>query len=97
MKVTATIHEATSAIATTQKIAPVYSPTPELAKPMGRNPAAVTSVPVSIGKAVASQAAAAALVRSQPCSSRTTIVSRAMMASSTSRPRAMMSAPSEMR
>ena len=29
---------------------PAYSPTLEFAKPMGRKPAAVTSVPVSIGK-----------------------------------------------
>ena len=41
-----------SAMATTQKMPPAYSPTEELAKPIGRKPAAVTSVPVSIGKAV---------------------------------------------
>ena len=80
---TATNHEATSAIATTQKMPPAYSPTDELAKPMGRKPAAVTSVPVSIGKAVDSQANDAARTRSQPCSIFTTIISTAMMASST--------------
>ena len=42
VKITATNQEATSAIATTQKIPPAYSPTEELAKPMGRKPAAVT-------------------------------------------------------
>ena len=30
-----------------------YSPAPDLAKPTGRKPAAVISVPVSIGNAVA--------------------------------------------
>ena len=57
-------------------------------------PAAVTSVPVSIGKAVEVQAKEAARSRSQPCSSFTTIISIAMIASSTSRPSAMISAPS---
>src|SRR5829696_2467205 len=93
VKITATNHEATSAIATTQKIPPAYSPTEELAKPMGRKPAAVTSVPVSIGKAVEVQAKAAVRMRSQPCSIFTTIISTAMMASSTRSPRAMMRAP----
>src|SRR6476659_1494473 len=76
---------------------PAYSPTAELAKPMGRKPAAVTSVPVSIGNAVDSQAKDAARTRSQPCSIFTTIISTAMMASSTRRPSAMISAPSVMR
>ena len=57
-------------------------------------PAAVTSVPVSIGNAVEVQAKEAARSRSHPCSSFTTIISVAMMASSTSRPSAMISAPS---
>src|ERR1700748_256370 len=94
---TATNQDATSAIATTQKMLPAYSPTAELAKPIGRKPAAVTKVPVSIGNAVDSQAKDAALMRSQPCSIFTTIISTAMMASSTKRPSAMVSAPSEMR
>ena len=97
MNTTATNHEATRAIATTQKMPPAYSPTDELAKPIGRNPAAVTSVPVSIGKAVESQANDAARTRSQPCSIFTTIISTAMMASSTSRPSAMIRAPSVIR
>ena len=97
MKITATNHDATSAIATIQKMPPAYSPTAELAKPIGRKPAAVTSVPVSIGNAVDSQAKDAARTRSQPCSIFTTIISTAMMASSTSRPSAMISAPSVMR
>ena len=56
MNTTATSQDVTSAIATTQKMPPAYSPTAELAKPTGRKPATVTSVPVSIGKAVDSQA-----------------------------------------
>jgi len=94
---TATSHDATSEMATTQKMPPAYSPTEELAKPIGRKPAAVTSVPVSIGKAVDSQAKDAARTRSQPCSILTTIISTAMMASSTRRPSAMISAPSVIR
>ena len=97
MNITATNHDAISATINTQKIEPVYSPTPELAKPTGRKPAAVTSVPVSIGKAVDSQAKVAALMRLKPCSIFTIIISTAMIASSTRRPSAMMSAPSEMR
>ena len=84
-------------MATIQKMPPAYSPTAELAKPMGRKPTAVTSVPVSIGKAVDSQAKDAARMRSQPCSIFTTIISTAMMASSTSSPSAMIRAPSVMR
>ncbi len=44
----------------TAKMAKVYSPVVELARPMGRNPAAVMSVPVSMGMAVASQVKVAA-------------------------------------
>ena len=44
--------EITSAIAVTAKIAKVYSPTVDFARPIGRKPAAVISVPVSIGIAV---------------------------------------------
>src|SRR3954465_1152829 len=51
---------------TTQKIPPAYSPATERAKPTGRNPAAVTSVPDSIGKAVEVQAKGAARTRPQP-------------------------------
>jgi hypothetical protein len=49
---TATIQDAISAMATTAKIEKVYSPAELRAKPIGTNPATVTSVPVSIGKAV---------------------------------------------
>ena len=49
---TATTHEASSAMATTAKIEKVYSPAALCAKPTGTKPAAVTSVPVSMGKAV---------------------------------------------
>ena len=36
-------------MATTQKMPPAYSPTPDCAKPTGRKPAAVTNVPVIAG------------------------------------------------
>ena len=39
-------------MATTAKIEKVYSPAMLRAKPMGTKPATVTSVPVSMGKAV---------------------------------------------
>ena len=52
MNTTATTHETSSAMVTTAKIEKVYSPAPDLAKPTGVKPAAVISVPVSIGKAV---------------------------------------------
>ncbi len=42
----------------------VYSPVPDCAVAIGRKPAAVIRVPVSIGKAVLVQAKAAALRRS---------------------------------
>ena len=76
---------------------PAYSPEVDLAMPTGRKPAAVTRVPVSMGKAVEVQAKVAAFMRDQPASSFTTMVSTAMMASSTRRPRERMRAPSEMR
>ena len=38
----------------TAKMAKVYSPTADLAMPMGRKPTAVMSVPVSMGMAVSS-------------------------------------------
>ena len=44
---------------------PAYSPALDLAKPTGRKPAAVTSVPVSIGNAVELQAKVAACSRSK--------------------------------
>ena len=52
MNTTATIQEAISARPTTQKMPPAYSPVVDFANPTGRKPAAVTSVPDSIGKAV---------------------------------------------
>ncbi|MCY1445855.1 hypothetical protein D9M68_404540 [compost metagenome] len=42
----------------------VYSPVPDCAVAIGRKPAAVTRVPVSMGKAVLVQAKLAALKRS---------------------------------
>ncbi len=64
MNTTATIHETMRASPTTQKIPPAYSPAVDLAKPTGRKPAAVTSVPVSIGNAVEDHANVAARNRS---------------------------------
>ena len=52
MATTAITHEASSAIAETWKMERVYSPVEDLAMAIGRNPATVISVPVSIGKAV---------------------------------------------
>ena len=48
----ATSQEAIMAMPTIQKIPPAYSPATDFAKPTGMKPATVTSVPVSIGKAV---------------------------------------------
>ncbi|KAF1068140.1 MAG: hypothetical protein GAK45_01453 [Pseudomonas citronellolis] len=49
---TATIHDSTSATAITANRVKVYSPAELALRPMGTKPAMVTSVPVSIGKAV---------------------------------------------
>ena len=57
----------------------------------------MTRVPVSIGIAVEVKAKVAALFIELARFARATIVSTAIMASSTRRPRAMMRAPSEMR
>ena len=54
----------TSDTAVTANMAKVYSPTVDLANPMGRNPAAVMSVPVSMGMAVTSQVKVAARIMS---------------------------------
>ena len=51
-KITATNHEVTSAMPITANSEKVYWPTLLWARPIGRKPAMVTSVPVSIGKAV---------------------------------------------
>jgi hypothetical protein len=52
VKTTATTHDRISATPTIQKMPPAYWPAMDLANPTGMNPAAVTSVPVSIGNAV---------------------------------------------
>ncbi len=52
VKNTATTHDTTSARPTIQKMLPAYSPAVDFARPTGRKPAAVTSVPVSMGNAV---------------------------------------------
>ena len=49
---TATIHETTKDTAITTNKVKVNSPALLLLRPIGMNPATVTSVPVSIGKAV---------------------------------------------
>jgi hypothetical protein len=53
---TAATHEASNAMVTTWKIERVYSPVLDCAVAIGRKPAAVISVPVSIGNAVLVQA-----------------------------------------
>ena len=52
MKITAAIHDSSKDAPTTQKIALVYSPAADWAKPTGTKPTAVTMVPDSMGKAV---------------------------------------------
>ena len=69
----------------------------EKAQADATTPVTVTRVPVSMGKAVEVYAKVAALKRLKPSSSFRIIISTAIMASSTSRPRAITSAPSEMR
>ncbi|MNN78430.1 hypothetical protein D3C81_1949890 [compost metagenome] len=64
MNSTAAIHDTTSAIVTTWNSERVYSPVLDAAVAIGRKPAAVISVPVSIGNAVDSQAKLAARNRS---------------------------------
>ena len=73
----------------------VYSPVEEAAVAIGKKPATVTSVPVSMGMAVELKANEAALTRSQPCSILDDIISTAIIASSTSKPSANINAPSE--
>ena len=51
-KITEATQLANSAITVTANMAKVYSPTVDLAMPMGRKPVAVISVPVSMGMAV---------------------------------------------
>jgi hypothetical protein len=51
-KMTATIHDTSSEIATTANSVKQYSPAALFANPTGRKPATDTSVPVSIGNAV---------------------------------------------
>ena len=68
MNSTAATHDTSNASVTTWNSERVYSPVLESAVAIGRNPAAVTSVPVSIGNAVVSYANAAARMREKPCS-----------------------------
>ena len=92
---TAATQEASRESVTTWKMERVYSPVPDCAVAMGRKPAAVMSVPVSMGKAVLVQAKPAAFSRLRPCSILIAIISTAMIASSTISPRASTRAPRE--
>ena len=96
-KIAATNQETTSAMPTTANSENVYSPAALWAKPIGRNPTMVTSVPVPMGKCVFSYAKIAAFALSNPSSSLVTMDSTVIIASSTRSPSAMMSAPSETR
>src|SRR5260370_33539810 len=66
VNVTATTHEVSRAIQTTQKRFLQYSPAPDAAKPTGISPMIVTSVPASMGAAVGLHAELAAAMRAQP-------------------------------
>src|SRR5215469_14210335 len=96
-KMTATNQESSNAYVTTAKIENVYSPAELLAKPIGMKPAAVTNEPVSIGSASVLYANVAAASLLSPAARRDVITSTVVIASSTSSPSAMISAPSEMR
>lgn len=52
MNITAATHDTSSAMVFTENIVNVYSPAADLARPIGRKPAAVIRVPVSMGMAV---------------------------------------------
>ena len=92
---TDTIHEITRDAVITGKRALQNSAAAPSEKATGINPAQVTRVPVNIGLAVSLKAAHAASVRDLPASSWTLIISTAMIASSTNKPRAMIKAPNE--
>src|ERR1700712_546664 len=94
---TATTQETSSDTAITTNSVNVNSPAELALRPTGMKPATVTNVPVNMGNAVVVYTAVAALVRVSPASSLATIISTAIMASSTNRPSAMISAPREMR
>src|SRR5215469_34386 len=94
---TATNQDTINAIVTTAKIEKVYSPAELLAKPIGTKPAAVTKDPVNIGNANVRYANVAASSLLSPAANREVMTSTVVIASSTSSPRAMISAPSEIR
>ena len=75
----------------------MYSPAELALNAIGMKPATVTRVPISIGFAVDVKANVAALSVLSPASSRPTVDSTVIMASSTSSPSAMINAPREMR
>ena len=93
----ATTHEHSRAMSTTANREKQYSPALDAANPTGINPAIITRVPVSIGNAVVLKARVAACRRESPASRPETMVSTVIMASSTSRPSAIINAPREIR
>ena len=93
---TATTHEANSAMATTQKMPPHIHPLRNWQSRWEENRPPSRGSPLT-SEVVDSQANDAARMRSKPCSIFTTIISTAMMASSTRRPSAIISAPSVIR
>ena len=96
VKMTATNQEAISAKPTIQKMLPAYSPALDQAKPTGVKPMIVISVPESMRRRGSRHRRRPWCARKP--SSFTTIISMAMMASSTRSPREMMiSAPSVIR
>ena len=97
VKMTATNQETSSAIVTTAKSENVYSPAELAAKPTGMKPAIVTSVPASIAIAWVRYAKVAASILLAPSASRVSVASVVVIASSTSKASAMMSAPSDIR
>ena len=96
-KSTATNQETMSAMLTTAKIEKVYSPAELAAKPIGTKPAMVTNDAGEHGKRQRLVGERRGLFLASPAASRVVMASIVVMASSTSRASAMISAPSEMR
>src|SRR3984957_6609100 len=95
VKMTATNQETRSAIVTPAKSENVYSPAELAANPTGMKPAIVTSVPASIAIAWCRYEKIAASIWLAPSASRVSVASVVVIASSTSKASAMMSAQSD--
>ena len=93
--VSARTHEIKSVRVTTENSTPVYSPTADSARRIGKNAAAVVSDAIRSGTLSSLVAPIAAETPLSPAAMRTMIDSETTMALSTSRPRAMMSAASD--